>query len=116
MRRTSGLTLLEVMFAIVILAIAVIGLMSAAIGSTRASRDAWDQQAAAEDLAAAIETVQGTSYNNLWATWNEGATVALRNPHPLMNEKIVVNYVWYDSRTGPPTNWIEHGPVVNSGD
>jgi prepilin-type N-terminal cleavage/methylation domain-containing protein len=102
-RRTrAGFTLLECLIAIALLAIGIMGALSAIPISARATTEATQESTAAEHLATAAELVQGTPYASLAATFPDGGTfsasqLALVSANLLPGEQIAIKYRKWDA-------------------
>jgi len=107
-RRSAGFSLMEVMIAIAILAIGLLGLMSVSISGDTLTRDSTDTVIAAQDLNAAIEMIRGTPYTSLFgnsslflgAGGNMGTEVAQYHNYHLLDEKIAAVFVNLNTSTG----------------
>jgi prepilin-type N-terminal cleavage/methylation domain-containing protein len=93
-RRPSprGFTLVEVVLAIVVLAISALVAFPTMLSFTQLSDAASDENLATHDLMAAVEDLMATPFANLTTTYAHGTAIPKYTGRSLANEQIVVTY------------------------
>jgi len=108
LRRCHGYSVVEVMIAIAVLSVGLLGLVSVVVSSGTLTRESVDTVIATEDLNSAVELVKGTPYNNLFGNPNlflgasgtsMGTEMTAFHGLHLLDEKITVTFKTF---TGSP--------------
>ncbi|HZU97223.1 MAG TPA: prepilin-type N-terminal cleavage/methylation domain-containing protein [Planctomycetota bacterium] len=119
--RRAGFSLIEVMVAIAVLSIGLLGLISVSVSGDTLSRDSTDTVIAAQDLNSAVEMIRGAPYTSLFGNSSlflnangssMGTEVAQYHNYHLLDEKISATFVNLNPNTGAETGTFTTVPAV----